>query len=78
MLSIYPLGSVMANPIADLSKVGSAKLEVFFFDIYFSTLYSKSGKYSEDEKKFNSFANRPLKKKTKVYNNLLDFAESLL
>ncbi|MDO6693953.1 chalcone isomerase family protein [Aliiglaciecola sp. 3_MG-2023] len=39
----------MANPIADLSKVGSAKLEVFFFDIYFSTLYSKSGKYSEDE-----------------------------
>jgi D-glycero-D-manno-heptose 1,7-bisphosphate phosphatase len=37
----------------------------------------KTGKYSEDEKKFNSFANRPLKKKTKVYNNLLDFAESL-
>lgn len=37
----------------------------------------RTGKYSEDEKKFNSYSNRPLKKKTKVYNNLLEFAQSL-
>ncbi|GAA6185633.1 MULTISPECIES: chalcone isomerase family protein [Alteromonadaceae] len=39
---------VMANPITGLTKVGSAKLEVFFFDIYFSTLYSKNGEYAAD------------------------------
>lgn len=37
----------------------------------------RTGKYSEDEKKFNSFSNRPLKKKTKIYDNLLEFAQSL-
>jgi|GEM_PF-2093782 len=37
----------------------------------------KTGKYEDDKKQFNSFANRPLKKKTKIYDNLLEFAESL-
>ncbi|MEP4891035.1 MAG: chalcone isomerase family protein [Aliiglaciecola sp.] len=50
VLSINPASLVMASPIAELTKVGSAKLEVFFFDIYFSTLYSKNGKYNEDER----------------------------
>ena len=38
----------MASPLADLEIVGQAKLEVFFFDIYHSTLYSVDGKYTED------------------------------
>ncbi|WP_343860484.1 chalcone isomerase family protein [Aliiglaciecola litoralis] len=35
----------MANPIGNLQKVGSAKLEMYFFDIYYSELYSANGKY---------------------------------
>ena len=38
----------MASPLADLKEVGKAKLEVFIFDVYYSTLYSANGKYSED------------------------------
>lgn len=41
-------GNTMANPLNDLQKVGKAKLEVFFFDVYYSTLYSANGEYSED------------------------------
>ena len=37
----------------------------------------RTGKFAEDEKKFNSYSNRPLKKKTKIYNNLLEFAQAL-
>lgn len=37
----------------------------------------KTGKYVDDEKRINSFSNRSLKKKTKVYNNLLEFAQAL-
>lgn len=37
----------------------------------------KTGKYSDDQKKFNSFSNRQLKKKTKIFDNLLEFAQSL-
>lgn len=37
----------------------------------------RTGKYFEDEKKLNSFSNKPLKKKTKIYNNLLEFAQAL-
>ena len=37
----------------------------------------KTGKYSEDLKKFDSFSNKQLKKKTKVFDNLLEFAISL-
>ncbi|GAC15892.1 chalcone isomerase family protein [Aliiglaciecola lipolytica] len=38
----------MANPVAELKKVGAAKLEIFFFDIYFSTLFSADGNYQEN------------------------------
>lgn len=38
-------GNVMANAIQGLQKVGGAKLEVFFFDIYYSELYSETGSY---------------------------------
>jgi D-glycero-D-manno-heptose 1,7-bisphosphate phosphatase len=37
----------------------------------------RTGKYFEDEKKLNSFSNKPLKKKTKIYNSLLEFAQAL-
>ena len=37
----------------------------------------KTGKYAEDVKKFDSFSNKQLKKKTKVFDNLLEFAISL-
>ena len=37
----------------------------------------RTGKYADDEKRINSFSNRSLKKKTKVYNNLLEFAQAL-
>lgn len=37
----------------------------------------KSGHGNESLKKLNTFANRPLKKKTQVFNNLWAFAESL-
>ncbi len=40
--------ALMANPLKDLSLVGQAKLEVFFFDIYHSELYSASGGYQEN------------------------------
>lgn len=44
-LASITLGNVMASPIQDLQKVGSAKLEVFFFDIYYSELFSEDGQY---------------------------------
>ncbi len=48
-LALYLIsGSIMASPLNELQKVGKAKLEVFFFDIYYSTLYTPDGKYSED------------------------------
>ena len=37
----------------------------------------RTGKYDEDAKKFDSFSNKQLKKKTKVFDNLLEFAISL-
>lgn len=39
-----------ASPINNMQKIGSAKLEIFFFDIYYSELYSLTGKYSSDER----------------------------
>ena len=38
----------------------------------------KTGEYETTEQKLNTFANRGLKKKTKTFSNLLDFAQSLL
>ena len=35
----------MANPLDDLKKVGEAKLKVLFWDVYNSSLYSKTGEY---------------------------------
>lgn len=39
------IGSALASPIANLQQVGSAKLEMYFFDIYYSELYSADGQY---------------------------------
>ena len=38
-------GVSMANPLDDLKKVGEAKLKVLFWDVYNSSLYSKTGEY---------------------------------
>jgi len=48
LVLILMTGKIMANPLSDLQQVGKAKLEVFFFDVYYSTLYSADGKYSVD------------------------------
>lgn len=37
--------TLMASPIAEMQKVGHAKLEVLFWDIYQSSLYSPNGKF---------------------------------
>ena len=37
----------MANPINNLKKVGEAKLEILFWDIYISELFSPSGEYHQ-------------------------------
>jgi histidinol phosphatase-like enzyme len=37
----------------------------------------KTGKYADDQKRINSFSNRSLKKKTRIFENLLEFANSL-
>ncbi|NCP66221.1 MAG: hypothetical protein GW763_11215 [Paraglaciecola sp.] len=38
----------MASPVAELKKVGQAKLEVLFWDVYESELYSDDGQYQLD------------------------------
>lgn len=38
-----------ASPINNMQKIGSAKLEIFFFDIYYSELFSPTGEYSANE-----------------------------
>ncbi len=43
------MNTAVASPIEDMKKVGSAKLEIFFFDIYYSELYSLSGTYNAGE-----------------------------
>jgi hypothetical protein len=42
------IGTAMANPINSLQKVGEAKLEILFWDIYTSELFSTTGQYQED------------------------------
>ncbi len=39
----------MANPLDDLKKVGEAKLKVLFWDVYNSSLYSKTGEYQVEQ-----------------------------
>lgn len=39
----------MSSPVADLQKVGEAKLEVVFWDIYFSELFSADGTYKPEQ-----------------------------
>jgi len=38
----------MANPLDELKKVGEAKLKVLFWDVYNSSLYSRTGQYQAD------------------------------
>ncbi|SVE18486.1 uncharacterized protein METZ01_LOCUS471340 [marine metagenome] len=42
-------GVSMANPLDDLKKVGEAKLKVLFWDVYNSSLYSKTGEYQVEQ-----------------------------
>ena len=42
-------GVSVANPIDELKKIGEAKLKVLFWDVYNSSLYSKTGKYEEEQ-----------------------------
>ena len=37
------------KPIDELKKIGEAKLKVLFWDVYNSSLYSKTGKYEEEQ-----------------------------
>lgn len=39
----------MASPVQDMQKIGEAKLEFLFWDIYNSSLYSPSGVFAKDE-----------------------------
>ena len=39
----------MASPIQSMQKVGEAKLEFLFWDIYNSELYSESGAFNQQE-----------------------------
>lgn len=48
-LTLLIAGNTMASPIQDLQRVGSAKLEVFFFDIYYSELFSENGNYQPND-----------------------------
>jgi hypothetical protein len=41
-------GSAMANPTNHLIKVGEAKLQILFWDIYTSELFSANGQYQKD------------------------------
>ena len=42
-------GVSIANPLDDLKKVGEAKLKVLFWDVYNSSLYSKTGEYQAEQ-----------------------------
>jgi hypothetical protein len=41
-------GVTMADPLADFKKVGEAKLQVLFWDVYNSSLYSQTGEYQAE------------------------------
>ena len=42
-------GVSMADPLDDLKKVGEAKLKVLFWDVYNSSLYSKTGEFEAEQ-----------------------------
>jgi hypothetical protein len=42
-------GVTMASPLAELKKVGEAKLKVLFWDVYNSSLYSQTGEYRAEQ-----------------------------
>lgn len=39
----------MINPLDELKKVGEAKLKLLFWDVYNSSLYSKTGEYQAEQ-----------------------------
>ncbi|MFT6898196.1 MAG: hypothetical protein ACJA13_002616 [Paraglaciecola sp.] len=41
--------SGQAQPLADMQKVGQAKLKILFWNVYQSTLYSQDGHYIESQ-----------------------------
>ena len=41
-------GVAMANPLFELKKVGEAKLQVVFWDIYNASLYNQTGEYQAE------------------------------
>jgi hypothetical protein len=41
-------GVTMADPLAGLQKVGEAKLQVLFWDVYDSSLYNQTGEYQAE------------------------------
>ena len=49
LCSLVFTGVSVANPLDDLKKVGEAKLKVLFWDIYNSSLYSKTGEYQAEQ-----------------------------
>lgn len=61
-------GYYVGDRLVDAKMAEKAKLK---------PILVRTGKFDEDEKKFNSYSNRQLKKKTKIYDNLLEFAQSL-
>ena len=61
-------GYYVGDRLVDAKMADKAKLK---------PILVKTGQYTEDERKFNSFANRSLKKKTRIFDNLLEFAKSL-
>jgi D-glycero-D-manno-heptose 1,7-bisphosphate phosphatase len=77
-LMFYRLRDEFKVPIKGGYYVGDRLIDAKMADkAKLKPILVKTGKFSEDEKKFNSYSNRPLKKKTKTYNNLLDFAKAL-
>lgn len=77
-LMFYRLRDEFKVPIKGGYYVGDRLIDAKMADkAKLKPILVKTGKFSEDEKKFNSYSNRPLKKKTKIYNNLLDFAKAL-
>jgi hypothetical protein len=41
-------GVTIADPLSNLKKVGEAKLQVLFWDVYNSSLYSQTGQYQAE------------------------------
>lgn len=48
ILPVY-ISVAAAEPLANLQRVGQAKLSVFIWDVYDSYLYSEDGKYSPEQ-----------------------------